>query len=466
MTVKVKRPTTMIEKNRIDTHNNFKLNRDGKYFLYWMHSAQRIKNNHALSYAIKMSNKYNLPLLVCFFISESYPMANLRHFTFMLESLSDIKKKLSRRSIIFRIFKVNPATGCTLAATDAAAIISEKGMLKIHQQWIDKIISKIKIPFHTIDTNTVVPIKVASQKEEYGAYTIRPKIHKVMNKYLKNISIPKLKNTNIKDITSIFKENNIEEINLNNINDILINLDIDNSVPPSTLFKGGERQAIIYLKSFIKNKLVHYSNEKNIPHKNIQSQLSPYLHFGNISPITIALEVIKSGVVCSSFIEELVVRRELAINFVSYNKNYDKYSSIPSWAIKTLNDHKDDKREYTYSIKKLENALTHDKYWNACQREMLITGKMNGYMRMYWGKKIIEWSKTPQYAFKVITYLNDKYELDGRDPNGYSGIAWCFGKHDRPWKERSIFGKIRYMNSKGLERKFDMKKYIEYVDGL
>jgi deoxyribodipyrimidine photo-lyase len=190
--------------------------------------------------------------------------------------------------------------------------------------------------------------------------------------------------------------------------------------------------------------------------------MSPYLHFGQISPLEIALQVLQSSSQGKeSYLDELIIRRELAINYVFYNHNYDSFNGLPQWAQKTLLSHKSDERTYTYSLIQLEKADTHDAYWNAAQREMITTGKMHGYMRMYWGKKILEWSSSPEEAFKTALYLNNKYELDGRDPNGFAGIAWCFGKHDRPWASRPIFGNIRFMSAEGLKRKFDVEKYTQ-----
>ena len=195
--------------------------------------------------------------------------------------------------------------------------------------------------------------------------------------------------------------------------------------------------------------------------------MSPYLHFGQISPLYIALKVLETeSLGKDSYIEQLIVRRELAYNFVYYNRNYDTIKCLPPWATATLNVHKRDKREYIYTLEEFENAETHDPYWNAAQKEMVITGKMHGYMRMYWGKKILEWSKNPKAGFDIALYLNNKYELDGRDPNGFAGVAWCFGKHDRAWTERKVFGKIRYMNSNGLKRKFDAEAYVEKINKL
>jgi deoxyribodipyrimidine photo-lyase len=195
--------------------------------------------------------------------------------------------------------------------------------------------------------------------------------------------------------------------------------------------------------------------------------MSPYLHFGQISPLYVALKVSKtSSAGKDSYLEELIVRRELSHNFVFYNNSYDKFACLEPWAMRTLNFHCRDKREYVYTFEQFEKAQTHDPYWNAAQKDMVITGKMHGYMRMYWGKKILEWSRNPQAGFKIALQLNNKYELDGRGPNAFAGVAWCFGKHDRAWGERSVFGKIRYMNAAGLKRKFDADAYVKKIEAL
>jgi deoxyribodipyrimidine photo-lyase len=230
---------------------------------------------------------------------------------------------------------------------------------------------------------------------------------------------------------------------------------------------GGTTEAKKRLRDFIKNKLDEYADLRNDPCLDATSNMSPYLHFGQISPLYIALKVMESEARGKeSYLEELIVRRELSYNFVYYNNNYDKFSSLPPWAKNSLNCHARDKREYIYSLEEFEQAKTHDPYWNAAQKEMVLTGKMHGYMRMYWGKKILEWTRNPRQGFKMALYLNNKYELDGRDPNGFAGVAWCFGKHDRAWSERKVFGKIRYMNAAGLKRKFDADKYVERVDRI
>ncbi|UCC22037.1 MAG: deoxyribodipyrimidine photolyase, partial [Planctomycetota bacterium] len=254
---------------------------------------------------------------------------------------------------------------------------------------------------------------------------------------------------------------------VDNIDKAVSRLNIDRTVGKVVGLRGGAAEAKRHLNNFLKNKLANYPKLRNDPNADCTSNMSPYLHFGQISPLYIALEVIKTkGPAKDAYLEELIVRRELSYNFVFYNNDYDKFKSLPPWVVRTLNFHRRDKRQYNYSLADFENARTHDPYWNTAQKQMLITGKMHGYMRMYWGKKILEWTKTPRQAFKIALYLNNKYELDGRDPNGFAGVAWCFGKHDRAWAERPVFGKVRYMNAAGLRRKFDPDQYVTKIDRL
>jgi deoxyribodipyrimidine photo-lyase len=254
-----------------------------------------------------------------------------------------------------------------------------------------------------------------------------------------------------------------------NWGDLFGNCPGDSSLPPITQFIPGSRSALRQLQQFLKEKMDFYDNQRNDPNANAQSNLSPFLHFGQISAQRIALEVQKASIAKdkkAAFLEEVVIRRELSDNFCWYNLNYDQFAGFPSWAQQTLNQHRKDQREYRYSLEEFEKAQTHDQLWNAAQKEMVYTGKMHGYMRMYWAKKILEWSETPEIALQSTIYLNDRYELDGRDPNGYAGIAWSIGGvHDRAWGERPVFGKIRYMSYRGSRSKFDVDQYIsQYKD--
>jgi deoxyribodipyrimidine photo-lyase len=297
-----------------------------------------------------------------------------------------------------------------------------------------------------------------SSKEEYSAATIRRKIMPLITKFLVLNRQPIPEKTKIRTDFSSFEIDKVDKA--------VQNLNLDKTVKPVKILHGGTTQAKQHLKLFIETKLDNY-NQRNDPTKDAQSNMSPYLHFGQISPIFVALKVLESNHPgMDAYLEQLIVRRELAFNFVFYNRNYDSFEGLPEWAKKSLNEHKNDPRDYVYSLDELETAKTHDVYWNSAQKQMLVTGKMHGYMRMYWGKKIIEWTNDPQTAYKIMLYLNNKYELDGRDPNGFTGVAWCFGKHDRPWKERPIFGKIRYMNANGLRRKFNIENYVKQINQL
>jgi len=322
----------------------------------------------------------------------------------------------------------------------------DRGYLRVQKQWRREVGRNAPCTVVQVESDAVVPVETASTKEEFAAYTIRPKINRNLDKFLVPLEQRELKT---KDFMPDF-ESCVSDI---------AKLNIDRSVSPVKSFTGGEDEAAKLLGIFIDEKLDDYDKLRNDPTKDAQSGLSPYIHFGNISPLETALAV-KDHPASASFLEELIVRRELALNMVNFNAEYDSLKPLHPWAENTLNEHVKDVRIYIYTYEELENAETHDEAWNAAQREMLTTGKMHGYMRMYWGKKIIEWTETPEEAYRTAISLNDKYSLDGRDPNGFAGVLWCFGKHDRPWQERAIFGKVRYMNFAGLKRKFDVESYI------
>jgi deoxyribodipyrimidine photo-lyase len=448
----------MIQKERIEQINNSALKK-GRYVLYWMQAAQRAEYNHALEYAISRANQLELPLVVVFGITDSYPEANLRHYTFMLEGLVDVQKALEKRGIKLVIRHQSPETAVIELSKKASIVIVDAGYTGIQLEWRWCVAEKIECSLEEVETNLIVPVTEVSDKENFSAGTLRPRINKKLPEYLIPVkhSKPIFSSLDMK-----FKSFSIKDVEL-----ALSKLNIDRSVDPVKTFRGGTTKAKRRLKDFIKNKLDDYADLRNDPCLDATSNMSPYLHFGQISPLYIALKVAESDARGKdAYLEELIVRRELSYNFVYYNDNYDKFSCLPPWAKNTLNFHSRDNREYFYSLEEFENAKTHDPYWNAAQKEMVVTGKMHGYMRMYWGKKILEWTKNPKRGFKIALYLNNKYELDGRDPNGFAGVAWCFGKHDRAWSERKVFGKIRYMNASGLKRKFDADKYVEKVKRL
>ncbi len=452
----------MIQPERIQRLNE-QATRQGRFVLYWMQASQRAEWNHALEYAIQQGNEQKLPVVVLFVLTDRFPEANLRHYTFMVEGLKDVKSRLEQRGIHFVVLKGSPEKEVVKMARQASMIVTDRGYLRVQKEWRQYVAQNALCSVIQMETDVVVPVQIALPKEAYSAAVIRPKIKAYLRKYLIPLPETSLKYPSRGPILSGL------DLNLAPKN-LLSPLSIDRRVPPANAFRGGTAESKRLLEEFVAFKLKDYADFSNDPTLACASHMSPYLHFGQISPLYIALKIQEAGKVPlkakEAYLEELIVRRELAMNFVYYNPAYDSFKAIPDWAKKTLREHRQDKREYLYSLDELEQARTHDSYWNAAQQEMVITGKMHNYMRMYWGKKILEWISSPEEAFRTALYLNNKYELDGRDPNSFAGVAWCFGKHDRPWGKRKIFGNVRYMNDAGLRRKFKIDDYVRKVEAL
>jgi deoxyribodipyrimidine photo-lyase len=451
-----------IQQTRIQPLNNLNICR-GDYILYWMQQSQRAEYNHALEYAVELANAFGQGVLVAFGLMDDYPEANLRHYTFMLEGLRETQASFAKKGIKMVIQRGSPPDVALAHGRKASLIVCDRGYLRHQKVWRTRVALSAACRVVQIESDVVVPLEVVSPKAEYAARTIRPKIHKHLNDYL----LP-FKSSVVKKESLGLKINSLD---LKEVSAVLKKLTIDRSVAPVTqFFKGGTSRGKKRLAEFIKKRFHHYVKNRNQPQTVDISHMSPYLHFGQLSPLYIALQIKAAGSglkeVQEAYLEELIVRRELAMNFVNYTPNYHSYSCLPQWAQKTLKQHQKDKREYVYTRGQLEDAETYDAYWNAAMREMKITGFMHNYMRMYWGKKILEWTNTPEHAFRTTLAINNKYFLDGRDPNSYTGVAWVFGVHDRAWFERPIFGKIRYMAASGLERKCDIQGYVKKVDRL
>jgi len=437
--------------------------RKGDYVLYWMQQSQRAAYNHALEYAVQQANKLSQPLMVGFGLTDDYPEANLRHYTFMLEGLMETRAALASRGIKMVLRRGQPPEVALELGRLASIIVCDRGYLRHQRAWRRQVAKHARCPVVQLESDVVVPVGVVSDKAEYAARTIRPKIHRNLETYLVDLKPTKAKHPSLG-----LKVNGLDP---DHTGELLRKLNLDRSVPPvSDLFRGGTSQAVNRFNGFIRRRLIHYDDHSNQPQTDDISHMSPYLHFGQISPLYLALKIGRAAdslkTVKEAYIEQLIVRRELAMNFAYYTPDYDAYTCIPGWAEKTLAEHARDKRDYIYSRRQLENAATHDAYWNASMLEMKHTGFMHNYMRMYWGKKILEWSETPQKAFRTTLALNNKYFLDGRDPNSYTGVAWIYGVHDRAWTERPIFGKTRYMAASGLERKCDIAAYVKKVNDL
>ncbi|CAN5304136.1 deoxyribodipyrimidine photo-lyase [soil metagenome] len=451
--------TQKIQEERVQNLNDADLG-EGDYVLYWMQSSQRAEQNHALEYAVQRANDLEQRLLVLFGLTEDYPEANLRHYAFMLEGLKDAQEALRKRGILMVVRKGSPDEVALDVGEGASLIVTDRGYMRPQKRWREQVAREAGCLVTQVESDVVVPVELASGKQEHAARTLRPKIGEYLEDFLAELKPTKPEKQSL-DMWS-------DGLDLSDIEKVLDGMDLYLSVSAlSHLYKGGTSEAKKMFRRFLKGSLGDYVEHRNQPQTDDVSHMSKYLHFGHVSPIWLALTARRAKTKqdnIESFVEELVVRRELSMNFVLYTPDYDSYSNLPDWAKKTLEEHRDDEREYTYTRKQLENAETHDEYWNAAMKEMVHTGYMHNYMRMYWGKKILEWSNTPEHAYRTTLYLNNKYFLDGRDPNSFANVAWVFGQHDRGWPEREVYGKVRYMSASGLERKTKPDQYVEKVE--
>ncbi len=450
---------SVVEPERIVLLNAAPERPSGGYVLYWMQQSQRAHWNPALARAIEHANRLRRPVVVAFALTPAYPHANARHYQFMLEGLAETRRSLAARGVGWVLRIGSPPQVIAELAAEAVLVVTDRGYMPAQVAWRRELAARLSVRLEQIEGDVVVPVDAASDHEEYAARTLRPKIHRLLNRFLRPWKEP---------VLAVRCESSPPGEEWSAPAELLARLRIDRSVAPSPLFRGGTSEARRRLQRFIVAKLADYPDRRNDPTAGVQSDLSPYLHFGQISPIEIALAVRQADVprrAIEAFLEELIVRRELSMNFARFNPRCAEYAALPAWARATLAAHAADPRDYVYTMEQWEAAETHDPAWNAAQREMVTTGKMHNYLRMYWGKKILEWSRSPEEAFEIALRLNDRYELDGRDPNSCAGVAWCFGKHDRPWAERPVFGTVRYMGAEGLRRKFDIEEYIQRWSG-
>jgi deoxyribodipyrimidine photo-lyase len=448
---------------RVRKLNDRESREDAKYVLYWAQMNRRAESNHALEFAADLANQCGLPLLFYEGLTCSYPFASDRFHTFLLEGVPDTARRLAKAGIgyVFHLRKrpSDPNDALYRLAVDAAAVVTDDYPSFIAVQHNRSVPARLEIPYYAVDSSCIVPMS-HFEKQEYAAYTIRPKINKVLARYLTAVPPIRIKKKWNAPISPLHCE-------ATDIPKLVADCEIDHSVGPSAEFRGGRKEAERRLKHFLENNLRRYAKTSNQPAEKSTSGLSPYLHFGHISSLEVALAVkeyaAEHKLIADEFLEQLIVRRELAFNFARFGPPPGTLDALPNWARATLRKHAKDRREPRYTREQFERAETHDALWNATQREMLRDGKIHGYYRMYWGKKIIEWSATPQDALDTMIFFHDKYALDGRDPNTYANILWCFGLHDRPWSERPIFGMVRYMSLDGMTRKTDVEAYIESI---
>lgn len=433
----------------------------GTYVLYWMQQSQRCEHNPALEYAIRLANELDQSVLVGFGLYEGYPEAGERHFAFLLEGLAEVADGLSERGIKLVVRRGRPDRVAIELARKASVVVCDRGYLREPRQWRRRLVRAVDRRVVQIEGDVVVPVEVASDKAEFAARTIRPKLERQRDDYLSALTASSPGKSSLP--LQVHGDWDVRKTE-----DVLASLRIDRTVGRIGWLRGGLSEVRRRLTAFLRGDFQGYADGRGDPTLDQTSKLSPYLHYGQISPVEVAgkVQAAKGGAGDdgAAFLEELVVRRELAANYVLYTKHYDTYRGLPAWARKTLSRHADDPRPHHYTRRQLEHAHTHDRVWNAAMREMRDRGYLHNHLRMYWGKKILEWTNTPEYAHRTALYLNNKYLLDGRDPSSYANVGWLFGLHDRPWGEREIYGTVRSMTAAGLERKFDVDRYLNTVE--
>jgi len=450
----------------------------------WMQQAQRTRANPALAHALAIGALLDRPVAVVVGLTPAYPEATARAYAFMLEGLREVREDLAQRGIGFAVGLGEPPEVALAAARLAAVLVVDRGYLRHQRAWRACVAAEAPCPVVQVEGDAVVPVDVASGKAEYAARTLRPKLWRVLADYLDPVpdAEPTVRWSGEPPPVAPFED---VAAALSDPVGLRGRLGVDERVAPvSAMFPGGERAAAERLRRLVDDVLPSYADDRNQPQRDGVSYLGMHLHFGQVSPVEVLRRVqaaadaardaagptgaardvagVERG--AAGFVEELLVRRELSLNHVERSEGYGTYAVLPAWARRTLAAHASDPREHVYDDDALLDGATHDPYWNAAMHEMRVTGYQHNYMRMYWGKKVLEWSANPEQAYERLLGWNNRFLLDGRDPNSYAGVGWVFGLHDRPWAERAVFGTVRYMNAAGLRRKADPDSYVRKVE--
>lgn len=450
----------MVEPARLQTLCDAPERAGGRYVLYWMQQSQRVEFNPALEVAVERANALGLPVVVAFGLT-AFPEANARHYDFMLRGLAEVETRLRARGVAFVIRKQRPDRLALELSRSAALVVCDRGYLRVQRAWRAALAQAIDCRLLQVEGDAVVPVQAASGRREVAARTLRPKIARLLDGFLDDLPPQPVRvRAEALDLAG--------DIDLADVDGALRALRIDHAVAPVRRFAAGEGAARARLRAFVADGLRRYEADRGRPEAGAVSHLSPYLHFGQISPV----EVLRAGrqagapeADLAKFLDELVVRRELAFNHAFHEPDYDRYESLPAWARATLADHAGDPRPHLYTPQTLEAGETHDRYWNAAMTEMRATGYMHNRMRMYWGKKVLQWSPSPEAAWETLLRLNNRWFLDGRDPNSFTNVGWIFGLHDRPWFPQPVFGTVRAMGA-NLFKTFDAEAYVAQVDAL
>ena len=457
-----------VEPERIRKLNEAPERADAKYVLYWAQMNRRVDGNHGLLYAVEIANRRGLPVLYYEGLTCTYQYANDRLHTFVLQGVPETARRLKAAGVGYVFYlrpkKDSPNDILYQLAEHAAAVVTDDYPTFIASDHNRSVPGKLAIAYFVVDSSCIVPMSKI-EKRQFAAYTIRPRIHKLLPQYLRQPEALLVKKQFSAPVPNFHVEVTDE-----NIPQLVASCDIDHSIRPSLSFEGGRLAAEKLLHFFLDANLKRFEQDRNEPVRHATSHMSPYLHFGQLSSLEIALAVqdyaAKHKIDAKSYLEELIVRRELSFNYVSHVERPDRLENLPEWCQLTMAQHARDERDPLYTPAQLERAETYDELWNATQKEMLLRGKIQGYYRMYWGKKILEWSEGYQQAVDVMVDIHGKYALDGRDPNTFTNILWIFGLHDRAWGERPIFGKLRYMSGDSTRRKTDAKAYIAEIQTM
>ncbi len=470
--------------------NNSQPNENGEYVLYWMQINRRFEYNYALEFAVAWANKLNKPLLIYEGLNIDYPWACDRFHHFIMQGMEENTSYAEQKGLnFFRYVEPKKGDGKGLIyqlAEKSCMVISDEYPVFIIRTHNEKVAGKLEVPYITVDSNGLIPLGI-TDKDPYSAYLFR----KTMQKHFKEAytNPPKknplndLKNHSEVDLPdSIIKKKANTEKMFEDIKTAISQLDINHDV--GVIDMDGTRQAALgKLGHFIGHSLKEYDDKRNHPDEKKTSGLSPWLHFGKISAYEIVKTVLdhqpdnwdldqitpnggkntgffNGDESIQSFLDEVITWREVGFHYAHHVDNYDKFESLPDWALETMKDHENDERDYVYSYEELEQSKTHDEIWNAAQTQLREEGIIHNYLRMLWGKKVIEWTPDHKTALEYLIELNNKFAIDGRDPNSYSGIFWCFGRFDRAWQEREIFGKLRYMTSESTRKKVKLKQYL------
>ncbi len=440
---------------------------DGDYVLYWMQAFRRGRDNAALAYAVERANELGVPCVVYEALRPDYPHASDRLHTFILQGARDTAAVLRARGIKHLFFlprTPEEARGVvSRLMARARLVVSDDFPSFITPAQNAAAAARAPCPYVVVDDCVVVPLALLA-KPETAARTIRPKVLGATYSWLSPIAEPAARLSPPARLDVPFDPLNLATADLESL---VASCAIDHDVPTVEELTGGGAQAESRLERFARSSLATYAEDRNDPSRDATSTLSPYLHFGMLSSRRAALVAREwgRGENLEAFLEQLLVRRALSFNFARSRTDHATYAALPPWARATLAEHSTDRRYADLSVKDLEVAASPDPLWNAAMNELRTRGVVHGYARMLWGKLPLLWMRRPEDAHDAVVTLNDKWALDGRDPNGYANVSWCFGLHDRPWPSGSVFGTVRRMTSASARRKLDFEGYIERWEG-